>query len=925
MASGDKDMDIVRQCIEMIEQETGALFPAEGSENATLEDLMQQDEESLSYNETLDQLLRKASSGDQEKPLTESLDQLIAATRATGQELLARNAREAFAAVDQSAPTGGQPACDISMSSMGASAATGALDMSLAAMLGTLCDETSPLAPRTLSDQAVAVAEALTASNSTDRQPGEAQHDAGDLQLEASTPNHNQTTGAGSVGAAEQGDVESLKRKLSMLTLGIRYLQKQIEDKSQQLNGNGVADSSHGTPDTKPSFAKDTPQGSPGTDTSTAVATVSSSTSGFRKTMEPSRRQSSADKRSLGLRIGPSKPPTVLNSGRSSGQRTTSLGAASRGSFGRTGLAAQPMSARGSLGRRARRESVAEVSHIGTPASANRRDPSPNTRRDPSPSGRRDKSPTRRDSSPPGQCRSSQPSAAAGQRDLSPNSRRQEVEARRRQSQQLDMRTSQSSPSSGAIPETRVDSGLERMFTAKSTGASSPRGRIDQGSPPPRWNCSPKSKYHDTRLNDPPPERQEQSVGRPPRGIPLEHRKGSDSPRSSLRNDGTSAGWNGRRIGGPPRSSGGREPRAASTEGPPQGPQQPYARPAATPSSTGSSSRGPLRSAPILKQGDEKNEWNDRGEEGLPFGWRNILSDAYREITGRPLVDRIQLLESSAASGRRPDAQVFWLHTMVRWCDMRLVGSERCPKRGEDLTLFVLHGWRVNCGAATPDWSEDKHGNVRRSAKETPVWNVASVQVLNSSSSASGPGLPSTDEDAEFMGRLGAILLYDALGPLLEDNECDPGVDQYEETDVVDGECPTEPPRSGSLSAPTTQAYSASGTGTWQPNVSPVPGSPPGSPPVPMRSPPMGPTRNVLNGSLSVPAPAQAASSWATGAASTGAHPVLAAPIQGPPMSPPVPNTRLTMPKLGAGILPLNGTMAPPTVAAAPHSARASL
>eukprot|EP00427_Karlodinium_veneficum_P024272 CAMPEP_0169107840 /NCGR_PEP_ID=MMETSP1015-20121227/25105_1 /TAXON_ID=342587 /ORGANISM="Karlodinium micrum, Strain CCMP2283" /LENGTH=706 /DNA_ID=CAMNT_0009169415 /DNA_START=45 /DNA_END=2166 /DNA_ORIENTATION=+ len=140
------------------------------------------------------------------------------------------------------------------------------------------------------------------------------------------------------------------------------------------------------------------------------------------------------------------------------------------------------------------------------------------------------------------------------------------------------------------------------------------------------------------------------------------------------------------------------------------------------------------------------------GELELPPNWKNLLSDAYRDVTGRPLVDRIRLLESSSASGRRADTpHVFWLHTMVRWGDMRIIGSDRVPERGEDLTLFVVH-------------SHLQASDCERGHTEARTWNVASVRVLNSLSSVCGPG---QSEQRELIGRLGAILLYDALGPLL--------------------------------------------------------------------------------------------------------------------------------------------------------------
>lgn len=171
----------------------------------------------------------------------------------------------------------------------------------------------------------------------------------------------------------------------------------------------------------------------------------------------------------------------------------------------------------------------------------------------------------------------------------------------------------------------------------------------------------------------------------------------------------------------------------------------------------------PMQLGPNFENGDV-------GESELPFGWRNLLSEAYREVTGRPMVDRIRLLESSSASGRRSDTDVFWLHTMVRWGDMRLVESRRCPERGEDLTLFVVHSyWRPPVGYEDIP-SEERHASPRRRRHKSGferIWDVANVRVLNSLSSVDDEG---TGETAEFIGRLGAILLYDALGPLLADD-----------------------------------------------------------------------------------------------------------------------------------------------------------
>merc|ERR1740129_1669188 len=89
----------------------------------------------------------------------------------------------------------------------------------------------------------------------------------------------------------------------------------------------------------------------------------------------------------------------------------------------------------------------------------------------------------------------------------------------------------------------------------------------------------------------------------------------------------------------------------------------------------------------------------------LPSHWRTLACNAYQKVTSHSIVDRIRLLECYSAPRKRADQSIFWLHTMVRWGDLRLIDSSRCPVRGEDLTLFVLHYRR---GAVSADGASGK-------------------------------------------------------------------------------------------------------------------------------------------------------------------------------------------------------------------------
>lgn len=309
------------------------------------------------------------------------------------------------------------------------------------------------------------------------------------------------------------------------------------------------------------------------------------------------------------------------------------------------------------------------------------------------------------------------------------------------------------------------------------------------------------------------------------------------------------------------------------------------------------------------------------GDSALPLGWRTLLNEAYREFTGRPMVDRIRLLEVSSAPGRPTDGQVFWLHTMVRWCDMRLVGSERCPERGEDLALFVLNCCRGPAGHE--ELSVEEKIYRRRRGKQDMICKVTSVRVLNSVYNMDEEG---SAEQGEFVGRLGAILLYDALGPLLADSPDVSFVDVVEVSLADNGSadnglgetCPPSPPAAGS----------------------PLP------PPPPIVSPMLLQLTSAASGSLSVPAPFRQPAPTPPGTVMTPAAPgpMLSGSgsyvVAGGPMTPrtlcpaalgpPLMGTQVAVvsprqtPRVSVPQLLVSGLASPPTVVGLPCSSRGS-
>jgi len=164
-------------------------------------------------------------------------------------------------------------------------------------------------------------------------------------------------------------------------------------------------------------------------------------------------------------------------------------------------------------------------------------------------------------------------------------------------------------------------------------------------------------------------------------------------------------------------------------------------------------------------------------ESLLPPSWKKLVSAAYCEETGRPICDRVRLIECSSGNGRRQDPCVFWLHTLVRWADLRITHKGRRPERGEDLTLFVLHAQRDPLPSRTAAAARrecSSQGQERRSSpNKKPTsprqWVVTQVRVLSSPTYVEKG--PST-----AIGKVGGSLLRLALsGPLVEEAETSTG------------------------------------------------------------------------------------------------------------------------------------------------------
>jgi len=238
-------------------------------------------------------------------------------------------------------------------------------------------------------------------------------------------------------------------------------------------------------------------------------------------------------------------------------------------------------------------------------------------------------------------------------------------------------------------------------------------------------------------------------------------------------------------------------PRTASQR---QGAHSPPAQRKGSPRGGASSGARRARSWSPPKRGAPNSSAGGGSEKALPSRWRTLVANAYQEATGKPLVDRIRLLECNSAPCRKSEPYVFWLHTMVRWGDLRLVDSERRAERGEDLTLFVLHCQRAAGASAKSacDFSGSQSASLgsvdalnlsqqsRRqqrlchwdvSEESVPParqglitdagyqWSVVSVRVLNSLSALSD----ATGSESVHNGVVGAALFLAALGQLLTD------------------------------------------------------------------------------------------------------------------------------------------------------------
>eukprot|EP00929_Paragymnodinium_shiwhaense_P101210 TRINITY_DN64114_c0_g1_i2.p1 TRINITY_DN64114_c0_g1~~TRINITY_DN64114_c0_g1_i2.p1 ORF type:complete len:738 (-),score=167.11 TRINITY_DN64114_c0_g1_i2:87-2300(-) len=177
------------------------------------------------------------------------------------------------------------------------------------------------------------------------------------------------------------------------------------------------------------------------------------------------------------------------------------------------------------------------------------------------------------------------------------------------------------------------------------------------------------------------------------------------------------------------------------------------ARPAATEAANGPACAPRSQSPPVkhVVTRSASSTSTPVPESSLPPAWREMAAEAFRGSSGRPIVDRIRLLElSSTLPAVQGDQQVIWLHSAVRWADLQETEAGRTAQRGEDHTLFVLHVRRID-----PASDFDREACCGR--LETPLadgriaqWNVASVKVLAS--------LPQEDcaEKLSMMGMFGA-------------------------------------------------------------------------------------------------------------------------------------------------------------------------
>ncbi|CAJ1426876.1 unnamed protein product [Effrenium voratum] len=102
-----------------------------------------------------------------------------------------------------------------------------------------------------------------------------------------------------------------------------------------------------------------------------------------------------------------------------------------------------------------------------------------------------------------------------------------------------------------------------------------------------------------------------------------------------------------------------------------------------------------------------------------------MAARTYCEETGRPIVDRVTLLDYTGTSTKKSEP-MFWVNVRLRWADLRITEAGRVPKRGEALVLFVMQGPSAG-NASKVEWLSTG----RRIKGGTPGgWHVASMRVL---------------------------------------------------------------------------------------------------------------------------------------------------------------------------------------------------
>lgn len=192
-----------------------------------------------------------------------------------------------------------------------------------------------------------------------------------------------------------------------------------------------------------------------------------------------------------------------------------------------------------------------------------------------------------------------------------------------------------------------------------------------------------------------------------------------------------------------------------------------------SPSRGGATSSGTLqRSSTPAAPSSRPSSPRKFNEKELPLGWRQMVADAYCKETGRPFVDRIQLLDFT--STKKSEGSIYWVNARLRWADLRITEEGRVPKRGEVLALFVLQAtpspsaqrqsaeWLSNGRRAAPKGRSSGRTNNGNRAKspslprEAMTWQVASMRVLRN--------LPFHEQySTVLMANIGTQLLHVAL------------------------------------------------------------------------------------------------------------------------------------------------------------------